>query len=55
MYGKVRDCKKMFLQTLAIGEWAILNWIKNSDEHCLVNNEEEEVEGEHSPNQHKKE
>lgn len=29
-------CKKMFLSTLGIGEWQVLNWMKNGTENGIV-------------------
>ncbi|CAH1170722.1 unnamed protein product [Phaedon cochleariae] len=37
--SKVRVCKKQFLNTLCIGEWSVLNWIKSNNIH-----NDEEVE-----------
>lgn len=48
MKGKVRVCKKMFLQTLAIGEWAVLNWVGNCKDQCL-DDEYKVMHEEHDP------
>lgn len=34
---KIRVCKKQFLNTLSIGEWSVLRWLK----HNLLEDEEE--------------
>uniref|UniRef100_A0A1B6J149 Uncharacterized protein n=1 Tax=Homalodisca liturata TaxID=320908 RepID=A0A1B6J149_9HEMI len=40
MKSKVKVCKKMFLQTLGVGEWAVSNWVRKSFEQGLVNEDE---------------
>ncbi len=34
--SRQRVCKKMFLQTLAIGEWSVINWVESAKEKKLA-------------------
>lgn len=48
---KLRVCKKMFLNTLSIGEWSVLNWKKADSSETGVENDELEDEERSSDNE----